>query len=243
MPITKNDGDPKGPSPELELLRKDLASTAAKLEIATAEASFTDDQRAVYGRLDESGKVEFRKLDVDGRRARVAQAVGENPVVYTSEGGEFFRKNDDPRIVAMAKRADEQTRIARSDREALVLERLEKRAGELNHLPESKPGVKVALLKAIDGIADKDLRDGALALVKAGNENLAGAFAPAAGVSFGPEIGATGNQANDAAVKLRKMAETNVENGKAKTIEQGYALAMGTREGYALSKASTNGGQ
>lgn len=240
-PMAKDESGKDTGSPELIQLRKDLDETRAKLEkseataaVSAVEATFTDDQRSIYAKLDEAGRVEFRKLDTDGRKGRVDQARGENPVVFTSEAGEVFRKMDDLRMVAIAKRADEQTRLAKADREALVLERLEKRAGaELSHLPGETP-VKVALLKAIDGISDADLRAGAAKLLKAGDENLAKAFRTA-GTALGLSADENGPEA-----KLEKMAKSYAEVNKV-TKEQGWAAVLKTPEGQELAVAMKGG--
>lgn len=226
--MAKDEGIDKG-SPELIQLRKDLTETRAQLDVSRVEAQFNDAERSLYAKLDDAGRVEFRKLDADGRKARVEQARGENPVVYTSEAGDVFRKSDDSRLIAMAKRADAETRQARADREALVLERLQKRAdSELSHLP-GKTEVKVALLKAIDGISDPDLKTGAVALLKAGDENLAKAFRTAG--SLGLSI-----DENSPKAKLEKMAKT-LASEKNVSREKGMALALATSEGQQLACA------
>lgn len=161
---------------ELEAVTKQLATIQAELTVAKAFGELTDAQKAHYTKLDDAGKTAFLKLDASARQAKideVTKATTEsNPVVYTSTDGEQFRKNDDPRLITMAKRADEdrKARIAADIRSAN--ETLAKRAGsELKNCPGEEV-VKVALLRAIDGITDEAQRTGALALLKAGNDAL-----------------------------------------------------------------------
>ncbi len=172
--------DTKQPTAELDAVNKQLATITAELSIAKAFGELTDAQKSLYGKLDDAGKTAFLKLSPEARQAKVDEvakaATESNPVVYTSTDGEQFRKNDDPRLITMAKRADEdrKARIAADIRSAN--ETLAKRAGtELVNCPGDEV-VKVALLRAIDGITDEAQRTGALALLKASNEALGKAF-------------------------------------------------------------------
>jgi hypothetical protein len=202
---------------ELEAVNKQLAAMTVELAIAKAEGIFSDAEKVLYGGMDAAAKEQFRKLSAEQRAEQTRKSAESNPVVYTTLDGETFRKNDDPRLVAIAKRADE-------DRKALVAERAGRRTDEFKKRVESElknlPGdevVKVAVLRAVDAIQDEVARKGALALLKAGNDALSKTF-ETRGTTEGSEGG-------DAHEKLEKIAkELRAKNPKLGDVDA-YVLA------------------
>ena len=202
---------------ELEAVQKRLADAEQALVIAKAIGEFSDAERALYAGMDEAGQSAFRKLTPVQRQERV-RAVGEsNPVVYTTLDGEAFRKNDDPRLVAIAKRADEDRKALLSERTARRAEEFKKCASaELKHMPGTEI-VKVAVLRVIETIEDAETKAGALALLKAGNDALA--------KSFEERGTSAGDDDSDGHDKLSKIAKGLREKNPKLSEWDAYALA------------------
>lgn len=95
---------------------KTIADLTAKLAKAERLATMTDAQRAHYTSLGTDGESYLAK-SFSERQAAVVEIEKANEVVYTCKSsGEVFRKSDDKRLVAMAKRQDEQAEeIAKRD--------------------------------------------------------------------------------------------------------------------------------
>lgn len=163
---------------EKDLEKKDteLKKVQDELEVTKAVSALTDAEKAHYNTLGEEGKASFLKLDADGRKKELEKLQASDPVVYTDAAGTEYKKSDDPRLVQMAKDRDEDRKVAKAEREKRENIELEKRADEdLGHLPGEK-NVKIAVLKAVDGIQDEGVRKSAHEMLKAQNEAHAGAF-------------------------------------------------------------------
>lgn len=210
-----------------------LAKAQEDLAKANALATLNDSARAHYAKLDAAGQDAFLKLDATARAAAV-EAVTKadsdaNAVVYTSVTGEVFRKNDDPRLIAYAKRADESARTAAIEKANADQARFEKRAtDELANLGGELPA-KVALLKAIEGITDAALRTQAGEVLKAASSGLAAALAKA-GTTGGVQLPAG---AASATQQLDALAKRHATDNKC-TAEAAYAAVLQTPEGQRL---------
>lgn len=135
--------------------------------------------------LTEAQHAHFSKLSSTDAEAFIAKSAAEravilsdiekaNEVIYTSKtDGTVFRKNDDSRLIAMAKREDERVvELAKTQAEAKT-SRLEKRASaEIPHL-KGDMAVKVVLLEKVEAIADEKAREGVTEMLKAGNFAMA----------------------------------------------------------------------
>ncbi len=160
--------------------KKDMAEKSAKLEadlkVAKALAELNDAEKAFYAKLDEKAQAEFLAKSADLRKNDIAKAAESNAVVYKSADGTEFRKSDDPRLVDMAKKNDE---LVKANKEALEKSEsadFAKRAdSELNFL-KGTAAEKVALLKAVAGIADEAVRGKVAEMLKAANSSMSEAF-------------------------------------------------------------------
>lgn len=210
---------------QLEKLTKDLAR-------ATALAGLNDAQKAHMSKLDAAGQENFLKLDASGRDAELAKAAGGDPVIYTDRDGNAFRKSDDKRMVDAARRAD--IAVAKSElaeKRAKDAE-LAKRAGdELAHYP-GELAAKVALLSAIDGIADEAVRKAASEILAAGEGALSMGFTRA-GTKATP-ASAIGKASGDPLAKIDDLAKALVAKDPALTIEKARVKVLETPEGDAL---------
>ena len=187
-------------TPTVETLTKQLETATAELAVMKSMLALNDEQRVFHGTLDEAGRTEFMKLSATDRQARIDAKKGENPVVFKSEQGVEFRKNDDPRLVEMAKRLDDESKLRKASDEKIARTAFEKRAtDEFPKLPGTMD-VKVAVLKAFETIADQPTRDAAIAMLKAGNAGVTGAF-DSKGVTGGSGEDATPVQKLDTIAK------------------------------------------
>ena len=224
--------------PKLEKITKDPAKFAKKLEDAEAEIerwkakySMTDAQREVYKAFSkDEDKADFLAKSHAERDELVAKANQANPIVVELDGVQY-RKNDDPRLIQMAKRSKEQAdALAKRDAE-LEHAKLEKRVStEMQYLPGEAPA-KVALLKAALAIADEPTRNAALQILAAHNTAMKAAFATVG------HVAKTGENAT-LEQQLEQLAQTTKLNaekvGKSMSIEEARGAVMGTPEGRAL---------
>lgn len=231
---------PSGDQPPLStreentMSQKTEKNEAARIEELEAEnktlkalSEMTDAEKVHYRKLDDASKAKFIAKSADERKAVIKAADDEDPIVHTCSDGTVFRKSDDPRLVAMAKRADEaETRAAKRDAE-LRAERLQKRAAEeLGKLPQ-KDGGAAYVLKAIeDGDGTDAEKAAAMEMLKAANEAAAGNYNPV-GTSNG------GDDDSDPLAKLDRMANKRAEE-KGITFAKAYEQVLLTEEGRAL---------
>ena len=158
--------------PTVESLTEDVAIAKSENAVLKSIVELSTVNREHYNTLGKVEAVKFLALNDQGKDEQVGLAKSANPVVYTSLKGVNFYKSDDQRLIDMAKEADNDREIAKAARERSELLILEKRAGdELQYMPGSV-GTRVALLKAIDGIEDSEVRDEVLKSVKSRNAGL-----------------------------------------------------------------------
>jgi|TARA_Y100000310_G_scaffold160698_2_gene160509 hypothetical protein len=210
MPTLDKDTYTKAEAEDLLRVQKDEQADA--LEVANLRAGLTDTEKAHMATLSDEDVQEFLYKSADDRAADVSAAVEDDPVTYKSDEGEEFRKSDDPRMVAMAKRHD-------ADRKEIAKDRARIRNAEFIKRAEtdmvSFPGevsTHVAILKAVDGIADETVREAAQDALKAQNTRLAKADTELGTTADGdlPEgtsYGKRGETLNEAEAKLESLAK------------------------------------
>ena len=159
-----------------------LTKTVARLEQL---ATLTDAQRAHHGTLRGPDAETFLAKSTSERNAILVEIEKANEVVHTSAiDGTVYRKSDDPRLVAMAKRADATAVELAKAQAASETQAIEKRAAaDLSHFAKTLP-VHVAIVRALDAIADEAVRKEAHESVKAANAAMV-ALAKAHGASPG----------------------------------------------------------
>lgn len=207
---------------QIEALKSDLA-------VAKAYGSLTDAEKTHYTSLSDEDKKSFLTKSVDQRKDDVAKAASSDPVVYKSVEGVEYRKSDDPRLVALAKSADDNSKIAKAEREQRENAEFSKRASEeLKHLPGDE-APKVALLKSVEAIADADTRTKVKEMLKANNDKMAKAF-ETFGSGAGSEEGKTSQD------QLDNLAKKYASDHKV-TFEKGMTEVLSTAEGKELYKS------
>jgi Putative phage serine protease XkdF len=204
-----------------------IAELTKSVERLTALSKLNDSQREYHSTLSLVEGTAFLAKSATERAAivepiEVAKRAA-NEIVYTSAGGESFRKSDDPRLVAMAKRLD-------SANAATEQVTLEKRAStDLSHFAKSL-GVKAAIVKALDGIADESVRKEALEAVRGANTAM-----QMLGKSNG-FVPVDGPQLDDPAAKLDVLAKKYEADNKV-SYAKAYDAVLATSEGVELYKS------
>lgn len=227
-------GDPRMTKTEEEIAKdaeaveKRIKEAEARAEKAERLATMTDVQKAHYSALPEGEQPSFLEASSTDRQSAVEKAAGDDPVVYTTLAGEEIRKSAGSLLLNLAKRADENEKELAVEKAARQRDGFAKRAKEeLANLP-GKEGAQVALLKAIDGIPDKEDRDGALEIVKAANTGIAQAFEVAGTID--------GGVAGDAEAKLEKLAQDHFKANADGSFAKSYKAVLETPEGRELFK-------
>lgn len=211
---------------DLEAVNKKLEDAQAEAALFKSISELSDAERSHYNGLDtDDAKSEFLGKSAEDRKAVLEKAQDSDPVVYKSAAGVEYRQSDDSRLVEMAKNQDLMTAQLQKAEEKAETTLLEKRAtNELGHLP-GELGVKVQLLKAVEGIDDEEVRKGALAILKSKNDVAAPAFRSRGISKAAPETNASD--------KLAKMAQDYAKEHTC-DLAKAYTQIISTPEGEAL---------
>lgn len=218
--------------------QKQAADQAAAVQKAETDALRKQLQRAesING-LSDAHRVYFKSLkgaDADAflaasetdRSETIRKAQEANQVVFTAEDGTVYRKNDDPRLVELAKGMEAERKERKKFQEQAAKADLEKRAAELTHIPGDL-AVRVSLLKGIDALPEAE-RAPALAALKAQNERL--------GKSF-ERTGTSADVSPDSSLDPLDTLAADIAKRDKCTFEQAYSKALNTPEGQKLYNA------
>lgn len=211
-------------TPPQESVMTDQEKAALEARVAKAEkiADLNDVQKAYLRRLPAHEQDAFLALTP-------AQKADELKPVHTSEDGTVYTKAHDPALVTMAKSADADRKRFRDEmaksQDLVFKARVDK---ELAHLPGTAEE-RAALLKAVDGISDEKLREGALKALLAGDEAASKSF-QRQGTGNG---GKTEKGSDDPAAQLQKMAEEHAKEHKV-DVPTAYLAVIDTAKGAEL---------
>lgn len=138
--------------------------------------ALTAEQRAHFDALKGAEQDQFLALTAEQRDGVVKNLRDANPVVFKSNDGTEYRKNDDARLIKMARENDQ--RAVELAREQSIRKQadLEKRAEVEFKALGGDVTVKAALLGAVEGITDATTRDKVLEALKAHDAGLGAAF-------------------------------------------------------------------
>lgn len=206
---------------ELDLLRKALA--------------LTDAHRAHVAKLAPDAQLAFLALDTGARDAAVSAAVAADPEVYKTRDGVSIRKSDGPVAERLARQADasavelakqgEELALAKAERERSALEK--RATNVMSHFAKGRD-VHVAVLRAIDGIADEATRKSAIEMLTAGNAALKEAGAPR-----GIEMAGHGGKGDGPEAQLNAMAKKYAADHGV-TFAKAYVTVLETEAGAQL---------
>lgn len=223
-------GDEGSVKKELDEALAKQATTEAELKVAKRLADMSDVQKAHYQGLDVEAAVEFIEKTSDEMDADLDAAADADMVVYKSTDGTDYRQSDDPRTVALAKKADaNDKKIAKMEKAAENTAYAKRAKDELSHLPGTEDS-KVATLKAIDTIEDEDVRKTSLEALHAQNTDMAKAFTEY-GTGSNPVAKSAEDELNTMVAKYAKENEV--------TEAVAYSAVCKTEEGSALYDQST----
>ena len=228
----QNDGD-NTMSESIKDLQKKLEEQAAKTARFESIIVLTPDHRAYFDGLNAKKQDAFLAKSEDERSSEIEAVqkatTDDDPVVYTTMDGMDIRKSAGEAVVVALKASDEirkENAVLKGQREQ---DRLEKAASEtLSNLPGDL-AVRASVLKAVEGIENEEHRDGAMELLKAGNEAIKAAF-ETVGVRGQPKAGSPDD-------RMEKMVKDYAKEHKVTEAEATLALAKTAeyRELYAQS--------
>lgn len=210
---------------EIDNLNKALAK-ANKL------AELTDAEKDLYGKMSADDQEAFLAKSAADRKATVEKAREQDPVVYKGDDGTEYHKSVGEVVIALAKRADEATKLAKTERDAREASELRKRATDtFPNLPGTVEA-KAELLKSLESITDEGVRKSAIESVKAGDTAMTSIFVRKGSLGSGLE-GSAGSQ-------LDTLAKSYAETHKV-DYHKAYDAVLNTDEGKKLyDQASVN---
>jgi len=203
-----------------------IVALQKRLERAEKALSLSSAERELFQKMDETNQDKFLALSTADRLAEIKKANDSNPVIYTDGKGREFRKSDNALLVELAKDADEARKATQASEQRARLERVAKRAADLNKLPGEESD-RVLLIEAVEKM-EPEQQTKLLALLGKLNSEFAKAFTRV-GTSAAP---APSEDSADA--KLMAMAKSIREKTPGLTEAQAYTQALRSPEGQAL---------
>lgn len=214
-----------GPGKDKDKMSKTVEQLERELAYATAYGTLNDLEKRYVGTLAQTDRERFIALPAVDRSAELAKREASDPVVYEATDGTKYRASDDPRLVTMAKRSDVAEKAASDNALAAQEADLLKRAEALPHLPGDIK-VRTSVLRAIDGIADAEVRKGAHEMLKAQDAALSEAFKARGVRGLGP--------ATSAEQQLQDLAKRKQSENPKLSEAQAYDEVLKTDEGKRL---------
>jgi hypothetical protein len=214
--------------PEPTMTEAEIAALQKAKARAEKMAEMTDAQRSFVKHLSESDLESFI-----GKGASDREAVVKASIEFTAADGAVYYKHDDPRTIAMAKKADDQAKELVMEKALRKTAEFAKAAAEdMGNYPETD-AVHAAVIQAIEGIADEPTRKAARTLIKAGDAAIAKA-SRSTGTNGASDRrpGGTGDELQKAETALKGAVETFA---KARNISD-YSVAFA--EATAVDAAS-----
>lgn len=243
MRAPRGDSSPSATAPTVKSKETNAMPDAKDNQIAELEkrnarleklATLSDAQRAHFGKLSGSEADAFLAKSAHERDVVLADIEKANEVVYTSPvDGSVYRKNDDRRLIEMAKRNDETTAALRAETIAKREAEFAKKGDEvLTHVAKGLKGdLRGRIMKALNTeFTDPKEYEEAVTAIK-GLNFAAANLSKATGVN--PQVDPTRAESPQGqldALVAKHAQEKNVPIAKA------YAAVLATAEGAALYK-------
>lgn len=210
---------------ESNMTPEQIAALQKRAERAEKALALSPSERELFNKMDAKAQDSFLDSTPEARLAEVQKAKDSNPIVYTDGKGREFRKSDDPRLVEMAKDADEERKARLKSDELAKLQRITKRAGELSRLP-GESADHVLLVEAVEKLDTPEQREKVNALLNTLNSEFGKAFTKV-GTSATPTGSTTAED------KLEALTKAVMEKEPTLTRAQAYAKALNSPEGIA----------
>lgn len=233
-------GSPPARPDETQPGETDMSKTegAARIEALEAQvatfkalAALSDAQKSHYAKLDDSEQASFLAKSAAERDEIIEKS---DPVVYTTDDGIAIRKSDGSLAMSLAKKADENTKLAKKHEAAAEHAVLAKRADdELGNITGTPAG-KIALLKSMQSMTEEDAAEVAR-ILKAVNDASAGLFKSVGHTG----VTADGAGAESAEGKLESLAK-KLASEKGISFAKAYDEVTQTAEGQKLYAEALN---
>lgn len=207
-------------------LEENFTKLMARFEVAEKLAKLNDEHKAFYLKQVDAEKPAFLEKTESERQTAIDLTKVADPVVYTAKDGTVYRKADDPRLVKLAKEGDENRLDLAKERTARRDAEYAKRAREeFTKLPGDE-ATHIALLRAVDEIADDTVRGKVTELLKATDNGLAEAFKTRGAGDPQDENGSPHSE-------IEKLARERAKD-KDETFELAYSKVLDTPKGKEL---------
>jgi len=225
--VLKSKEDSMPNEPTVESLQKNLEEKDQELLVAKTYGELGDAEKNHYAKLEDQGKGTFLGMTPEQRSSEVAKATEEDPVVFTTGDGIEIRKSADPLMLSLAKQADKNAKENLALKKANEDADLEKRVSENMATIPGDTSAKIALLKAVDGIEDKETKESVLMIIKAHNDTA---------VLSLDKLGDRGEDILEGEAEIEKKAKEYQKDHKIESYEQAYSKFLETEEGKELYK-------
>src|SRR5213078_4993477 len=146
-------------------------------KMLAAALALPEPQRLHVAKLGPEDQAAFLGMSPADQDNAVKAAEAADPEVYKTAAGISIRKSHGPLAEQMARQADTTAAELAKQAQQLAIEKaerarvtLEKRASDLIPLIGASLAERVAIIKAVDGIAEEGTRNGALEALKGANE-------------------------------------------------------------------------
>jgi hypothetical protein len=213
-----------------------LAKAQSERDVALKFAELSDEHRSFAKRLTGDERATFVVKSAGDRQKHIEEVRG--PEVYVWKGGnKTFYASDDQDKVIMAKRDDiraqEADELKKSRDEAIIAKRVKEEIPNL----DGTDVAKAALLRAIDTIADAEVKKSVTELLTKSDSQCEILY-KRAGASPRPGDN-EGNGSGTAADQIDNLAK-RIEKEKGVSFEKAYELALDSREGQQLYASMFN---
>ncbi len=206
-----------------------LAKSNEDLKYWKGVAGLSADVRKYFDALPEGNKADFIAKSASERDAEIASFEKANAVVYTATDGTEYRKNDDARLVKMAKDRDEDRKALAEAQEAAQSAVFEKAATDLVGAIPGEAVHKTALAKSVFGL-EPEVREGVEGILKAANKVYQGSLSTLGTV----DVVAKANTGNLSAAQLIEKAVKKCAEEDKLDLLKARQKVMATPEGQAL---------
>ena len=203
----------------------------AKIDRLEKVNALSPEHRAYFDKLEGDNAEKWLAKSATERDDALREAAEANRIVYKALDGTEYRKQDDPRLVMLAKANDDQAKAIEQMRKDRAEAEITKMAEEMTTYPADLE-TRREVIKSMMAIEDKDAREKALKGMRAHNDNLAVSMKKL-GVSGGP----VEKDADDPDSKIEDLAKKYAEENKV-PIEKARVDVLHTGEGADLLKAS-----
>ena len=223
--IQKQQEELKKAQEQNKLLETTVAEQTAKIEKMAKMNALTADVRVYYDGLSEGEQTSFLEKSATLQEAEVQNAKLANAVIYKDRNSVEYRKDDDPRIVQLAKDADEQAAQIKKMQEQNETLQLQKMADDFKFLP-GDDNARLALVKAVSSIESEELKKSAFEILKSKNAGNSGMFK-----TNGTSTQTLEEMQKSGQSSIEEMVEKHQKDNPGTLLEKSWDAVLQTPEG------------